>query len=281
MCVRNWYWRLKETQTPNVQSHRWPGNVGCEKIQVFGMHKDDEVRERTQQEKKVVWNLKTVTWNRGTNNNVKKSLYDSIVITTLTYGSETWMMFHRHRPKTGSVEASYVRGGCIWGYTEKYMKKCGSAWAIWCGWVCVGEYKEEYIKMVWSNVKDGWWQTDKKERVRVRWRVLEGEVGQRWGGWMEWKKYASESGKTWMDVQQMIGNRVEWRNFVVATLWGNKALGKRRKKKEVSNCMRKKCLLKSYHRVIFPLSHTLWASQAKIHPKFQLINDHRLKETRD
>lgn len=64
---------------------------------------------------------------------------------------------------------------------------------------------------------------------------VEGERG-RGRPRMNWmvgvKKYVSENGMTWVDVQLMTGERTEWRNFFVATPCGNKASGKGRGKIE-------------------------------------------------
>lgn len=70
----------------------------------------------------MVGTLSIVTRNRRIRHEVKKSLYDSNVIPTLTYVSETWTMRDRHKPKINSEETSYLRGA--YGVTWRDQMRC-------------------------------------------------------------------------------------------------------------------------------------------------------------
>ncbi|WP_435362543.1 hypothetical protein, partial [Klebsiella pneumoniae] len=71
---------------------------------------EDEVRERVQQGRKVAGSLRAVLRNREVSMDVKRSLHDSIVIPTLTYGSEAWTMQEAYKSRVRAVEMSYLRG---------------------------------------------------------------------------------------------------------------------------------------------------------------------------
>ncbi len=60
---------------------------------------DDEVGERVQQGRRAVGMLKAATRNRAMSMEVKKTLHDSVVIPTLTYGSEAWPVSGRFKSK--------------------------------------------------------------------------------------------------------------------------------------------------------------------------------------
>ncbi len=62
---------------------------------------------------------------------VKKDLRNSILLPTLTYGSETWTWNKTQQSRVGAVEMSYLKGAC--GVTkqdgesnESVYEKCGT-----------------------------------------------------------------------------------------------------------------------------------------------------------
>ncbi len=84
--------RLNGQVKANVSSFKYLGSVMSK---AGGL--EDEMQERVQQGKRVAGTLKTVTRNRVMSMEVKKTLHDSVVIPTLTYGSEAWTMIKSER----------------------------------------------------------------------------------------------------------------------------------------------------------------------------------------
>ena len=88
---------------------------------------------------------------------VKRGLRNSILLPTLTYGSETWTWNRAQQSRVRGVEMSYLRGAC--GVTrwdslsnESVYEKCGmgtrsSKWSeLWSG----GMGEEKYFGVVWT-----------------------------------------------------------------------------------------------------------------------------------
>jgi len=78
----------------------------------------------------VAGTLKAVIRNRAVSMEVKKSLHDSVVIPTLTYGSGAWALLERQKSRLRGVEMSYLRSAC--GVTwrdrltnEEVRERCG------------------------------------------------------------------------------------------------------------------------------------------------------------
>ena len=73
---------------------------------------DEEIKERTVKGRQAIGTLNTVIKNRKVSMEVKKGLRDSIVLPTLTYGSETWTWNEAQQSKIRAVEMDYLRGAC-------------------------------------------------------------------------------------------------------------------------------------------------------------------------
>ena len=73
---------------------------------------DEEIRERVVKGRQAMGTLNAIMKNRRVSMEVKKGLRDSIVLPTLTYGSETWTWSETHQSKIRAVEMDYLRGAC-------------------------------------------------------------------------------------------------------------------------------------------------------------------------
>ena len=81
---------------------KYLGTVWCKHGSMEG-----EVRERAVKGRQVVGSL-----GRIMSVDVKKGLCNSIVLPTLTYGSETWTWNEAQRSRIRAVEMSYLKGAC-------------------------------------------------------------------------------------------------------------------------------------------------------------------------
>ena len=69
---------------------------------------EGEVRERAVKGRQVVGSLGRIMKGRSVSVDVKKGLRDSIVLPTLTYGSETWTWNEAQQSRIRAVEMSYL-----------------------------------------------------------------------------------------------------------------------------------------------------------------------------
>ncbi len=71
-----------------------------------------EVRERAVKVRRVIGSLPRVVRGRNVSMEVKRGLRNSILLLTLTYGSETWTWNRALQPRVCAVEMSYLRSVC-------------------------------------------------------------------------------------------------------------------------------------------------------------------------
>ena len=90
-----------------VNEFKYLGTVLCKYGSMEG-----EVRERAVKGRQVVGSLGRIMKGRNVSVDVKKGLRDSIVLPTLTYGSETWTWNEAQQSRIRAVEMSYLRGAC-------------------------------------------------------------------------------------------------------------------------------------------------------------------------
>ncbi len=180
---------------------------------------EDEMQERVQQGKRVVGRLKAVTRNRAMRMELKKTLHDSVVIPTLTYGSEAWTMMGRHKSRVRGVELSYLRSTCEVTWRDRLTKeevreRCGvdvdvleSVIRNTLRWFSHVEHmgSERLIKKVYESKVEG-------QRGRGKPRV-------RWKDGIE--RYMSEGGVGWEEGRQLTGNRNVWRQFICGHHFGD------------------------------------------------------------
>ncbi|MCP4337615.1 MAG: reverse transcriptase family protein, partial [Desulfobulbaceae bacterium] len=199
--------RLNGQVMANVSSFKYLGSV---------MSKDggleDEMQERVQQGKRVVGTLKSVTRNRAMSMEVKKTLHDSVVIPTLTYGSEAWTMTGRHKSRVRGVEMSYLRSAC--GVTwrdrltnEEVRERCN--------------VDVDVLESVKRNTLRWFGHVERMGSERLVKKVYESEVeGRRGRGrprtrWKDGvKRYMSEGGVGWEEGRQLTRDRNAWRQFI-------------------------------------------------------------------
>ncbi len=98
---------------------------------VLGKHggMEGEIRERVMRGRSVVGSLAGVMKGRNVSMDAKRGLRNSILLPTLTYGSENSTWNGEQQSRVRAVEMSYLRGAC----------------GVWCG----GMGEKEYPEMVW------------------------------------------------------------------------------------------------------------------------------------
>ncbi len=72
----------------------------------------EEVRERAVKSRSVIGSLARIMNGRSVSMEVKRGLRNSILLPTLTYGSETWTWNRAQQSRVRAVEMSYLRGAC-------------------------------------------------------------------------------------------------------------------------------------------------------------------------
>ena len=99
---------------------------------VLSKHGDmeGEVRERVMKGRSAIGSLERVMKGRNVSMEIKRGLRNSILLPTLTYGSETWTWNKGQQSRVRAVEMSYLRGAC--GATrwdgesnESVYERCG------------------------------------------------------------------------------------------------------------------------------------------------------------
>ena len=108
-----------------VQEFKYPGTV-------IGKHgeMDGEIRTRAVKGRSAIGALGRVMKGRSVSIEVKRGLRNSILLPTLTYGSETWTWNIAQQSRVRAVEMSYLRSAC--GVTrwdglsnESVYERCG------------------------------------------------------------------------------------------------------------------------------------------------------------
>ena len=199
--------RLNGQVMENVSSFKYLGSVMSKDGSI-----EDEVGERVQQGRRVVGTLKAVTRNRMVSMEAKKSLHDSVLIPTLTYGSETWTMLRRYDSRVRGVEMSYLRNACGVTWRDRLTnvevrERCGVDVDVlesvkrstlrWFGHV-ERMPSERLTKKVYESEVEG---------IRLR-----GRPRTRWKDGVEW--YLSESGVSWEQGRRLAGDWDAWGRFV-------------------------------------------------------------------
>ncbi len=90
-----------------VSEFKYLGTVLCKH---GGM--EAEIRERVMKGRSVVGSLTRVMKGRYVSMDVKRGLRNSILLPTLTYGSENWTWNGAQQSRVRAVEMSYLRGVC-------------------------------------------------------------------------------------------------------------------------------------------------------------------------
>ncbi len=148
---------------------------------------EGEIRERVMKGRSVVGSLTGVMKGRNVSMDVKRGLRNSILLPTLTYGSENWTWNGAQQSRVRAVEMSYLRGACgmsRWDglnnesvYETRGMRGCGSG--VECGvveWVKRSTLRwfghiekmgnEEFVQKVYLSIVEG---TNRRGRPLVRW----------------------------------------------------------------------------------------------------------------
>ncbi len=98
---------LGSEEMEEVSEFKYLGTVLCKHGEMEG-----EIRARMVKGRSVVGLLSGVMKGRNVSMDVKRSLRNSIVLPTLTYGSENWTWNGAQQLRVGAVERSYLRGAC-------------------------------------------------------------------------------------------------------------------------------------------------------------------------
>ncbi len=127
---------LGTEEMEEMKEFKYLGTVICKHGGMEG-----EIRERVMKGRSVVGSLAGIMKGRNVSMDVKRGLRNSILLPTLTYGSENWTWNGAQQSRVRAVEVSYVRGVCgvsRWDglrkasvYERCGMRKCGSG--VGCG----------------------------------------------------------------------------------------------------------------------------------------------------
>ncbi len=90
-----------------VSEFKYLGTVLCKHGGMEG-----EIRERVMRGRSGVDSLAGVMKGRNVSMDVKRSLRNSILLPTLTYGSENWTWNGAQQSRVSAVKMSYLRGAC-------------------------------------------------------------------------------------------------------------------------------------------------------------------------
>ncbi len=74
---------------------------------------EGEIRERVMKGRSVVGTFAGVMKWRNVSMDVKRGLRNSILLPTLTYGSENWTWSGEQQSRVSAVEMSYLKGACV------------------------------------------------------------------------------------------------------------------------------------------------------------------------
>ncbi len=108
---------------------------------------EGEVRERAVKGRSVIGSLARVMKRRSVSMKVKRALRNSILLPTLTYGSETWTWNRAQQSRVCAVEMSYLRGACgvtCWDGESNESVYESELWSSGMG-------EKNYIEMVWTH----------------------------------------------------------------------------------------------------------------------------------
>ena len=198
---------MEGAKLEEVNEFKYLGSVLCKYGSMEG-----EIKERAVRGRQVIGSLGRIMKGRNVSMEVKKGLRDSIVLPTLTYGSETWTWNEAQQSRIQAVEMSYLRGACDvsrwdrernesvyerFGMEEKGRGiNCGVVeWVKrntlrWFGHIERME-KEELTRRVYDSEVEG---GDVRGRPPVKWlNRVEGYVRERNQGRMRVLGYAREA----------------------------------------------------------------------------------------
>ena len=126
-CEFNCKIEIKGEQLEEVREFKYLGSVLCKYDTMVS-----EIRERTMLGRREIGELGSVLNGRGMSMEVKRNLRNSIVVPTLTYGSEVWKWNVAEQSKIRAVEMIYLRAAI--GVTrmdrvrnDEVYERCGMA----------------------------------------------------------------------------------------------------------------------------------------------------------
>ncbi len=116
---------LGSEKMEEVNEFKYLGTVLCKHGGMEG-----EIREQVMKDRSIVGSLAGVMKGRTVSMEVKRGLRNSILLPTLTYGSENWTWNGAQHLRVYAVEMSYLRGACgvsRWDglSNESVYERCG------------------------------------------------------------------------------------------------------------------------------------------------------------
>ena len=208
---------IEGTKLEEVREFKYLGSMLCKYGSMEG-----EIRERAVKGRQAIGTLGRIMRGRNVSLNVKKGLRNSIVLPTLTYGSETWTWNDAQQSRVQAVEMSYLRGAC--GVTRWDRERNESVYerfgmsekgiGIDCGVV-------EWVK---RNTLRWFGHLERMEKGEITRRVYESEIegpGVRGRPPVRWinrvEDYVRERNQGRMqvlgNVRQACLDRSSWRNY--------------------------------------------------------------------
>ena len=171
-----------------------------------------DVSHRVSEGCKVLGAVNGVIKNRGLGMNVKRVLYEKVIVPTVTYGSELWGMKERERRKLNVFEMRCLRSMC--GVSrldrlrnEEVRERTG--------------VRKELADRVDTNVLRWFGHVERMDDERLLKKVVNARVDGRGArgrprfGWMEGVKKALKNRMDVGEARQRARNRNEWRRMVM------------------------------------------------------------------
>ena len=170
-----------------------------------------DVSHRVSEGCKMLGAVNGVMKNRGLGMNVKRVLYERVIVPTVTYGSELWGMKERERRKLNVFEMRCLRSMC--GVSrldrlrnEEVRERTG--------------VREELADGVDKNVLRWFGHVERMDDERLLKKVVNARVDGRGArgrpsfGWMDGVKKALKNGMDVREAKERARNRNEWRRMV-------------------------------------------------------------------
>ena len=171
-----------------------------------------DVSHRVSEGCKVLGAVNGVIKNRGLGMNVKRVLYEKVIVPTVTYGSELWGMKERERQKLNVFEMRCLRSMCGVSRLDRLRNEI------------VRErtgVRKELADRVDVNVLRWFGHVERMDDERLLKKVVNARVEGRGArgrprfGWMEGVKKALKDRMDVNEAKERARNRNEWRRMVM------------------------------------------------------------------
>ena len=171
-----------------------------------------DVSNRVKEGSKVLGAVNGVIKNRGLGMNVKRALYEKVIVPTVMYGSELWGMKESERQKLNVFEMRCLRSMCgvtRWDRLRNTVVRDRTG------------VKKELAERVDKNVLRWFGHVERMDDEKLLKRVVNARVDGRGArgrprlGWMDGVKKALKNRMDVREAKVRARNRIEWRRMVM------------------------------------------------------------------